>query len=170
LAPTKSSHLAELLHSPAMLRVIGVFKLAKSLLLFIAAVATLKLVHRDLVTTLADIAHRFHVAPGNRYLNEALAKLLSVTKRQLELLAGILAAYGVLFGIEGIGLLLQKHWAEWMVVISTSGLIPFEVFEMFHHFGWAKLIGFIINVAILAYLILVLLHKSKHKQLSPSET
>ena len=58
-----------------------------------------------------------------------------------------------MFTVEGIGLLLVKHWAEWMTVITTSGLIPFEIYEMIDHPSWLKALAMMINIAIAVYLV-----------------
>jgi uncharacterized membrane protein (DUF2068 family) len=63
----------------------------------------------------------------------------------------------VLFGIEGVGLWLGKHWAEWFTVIATGSLIPLELYETLYHFGWIKLATLIGNIAIIAYLVRIAL-------------
>jgi uncharacterized membrane protein (DUF2068 family) len=160
-APSSTHH-----HGNKMLLVIGVFKLLKSVLLFATAIGALRLVHDDAGNVLLKAARWFHVAPGNRYLQDLLAKTLSISKHQWELLASVLASYGLMYGIEGIGLILQKHWAEWMTVITTAGLIPFEIYENVHRFGVGKLLALIINLAVLIYLIYFI----SQKKISPNET
>jgi uncharacterized membrane protein (DUF2068 family) len=65
--------------------------------------------------------------------------------------------YAVLFGIEGIGLLMGKYWAEWFTVIATASLVPIELYETLHRFGWLKLAALLGNVAIVVYLVRVAL-------------
>ena len=45
-------------------------------------------------------------------------------------------AYAIVFSVEGIGLLLGSRWAEWLTVVSTGLLIPFEIYEVFHKPGF----------------------------------
>jgi uncharacterized membrane protein (DUF2068 family) len=33
----------------------------------------------------------------------------------------------------------------------TGSLLPFEVFEMFHHFRWTRLAVLVVNVAVVAF-------------------
>ena len=75
-----------------------------------------------------------------------------MTKRQLILTGIVLLAYSAMFLIEGIGLLLLKHWAEWMTVITTAGLIPFEIYEMMHRPTRLKAAAMMINIVVAAYL------------------
>src|SRR5439155_549395 len=41
-------------------------------------------------------------------------------------------AYAVLEGTEGIGLAMRRRWAEYLTVIATGVLIPFEAYEVVH--------------------------------------
>jgi uncharacterized membrane protein (DUF2068 family) len=56
--------------------------------------------------------------------------------------------YAGLFATEGSGLLLRKRWAEYFTIVTTSGLIPLEVFELVRHFTVTKLVVLIVNVLI----------------------
>jgi uncharacterized membrane protein (DUF2068 family) len=109
-----------------------------------------------LLRLIADVfvewSRRLHIAPGNRIIEHLLEKILTVTHRQLIVFGIVLLIYAAMFAVEGIGLLLLKHWAEWMTVITTSGLIPFEVYEMVHRPSALKAAGMIVNIAVAIYL------------------
>ncbi len=152
----------------AMLRLIGVFKIAKSLALAVCCVAAMKLIGKDLGEELLEWQRRFHIAPGSRLIHVLMEKLLNITPKELAILAIILGAYSVMFMVEGIGLLLAQHWAEWMTVVTTCGLIPLEIYEVFHHFGFGKLATLVINLAVAVYLILLLRNQRREHKLNPS--
>ena len=97
-------------------------------------------------------SHRLHIAPGNLLVEHLLEKVLTVTQRQLFVVAIVLLVYAAMFTVEGIGLLLLKHWAEWMTVITTSGLIPFEIYEMIERPSWLKAAAMVVNIVIAVYL------------------
>jgi uncharacterized membrane protein (DUF2068 family) len=78
-------------------------------------------------------------------------------------LSGLTFFYASLFLTEGIGLLRQKRWAEYLTVVATASLIPLEIFEVFKHVTWIRVLLFAGNLAILAYL-LVLIRKEKQKE------
>jgi uncharacterized membrane protein (DUF2068 family) len=61
--------------------------------------------------------------------------------------------YAALFAAEGIGLYLRKHWAEYLVVIVSGSLLPFEVYELFNSAAWWKLGVLTGNLLIVGYLI-----------------
>ena len=58
--------------------------------------------------------------------------------------------------IEGIGLILGYHWAGYLVVVATSSLIPFEIYEIARKFSPIRVALFVLNVAIVIYLIVTL--------------
>jgi uncharacterized membrane protein (DUF2068 family) len=59
----------------------------------------------------------------------------------------------VLFIIEGTGLWMLKRWGELVTVVVTGSLLPFEVISLWRHATIPKIAIFLINVAIVAYLI-----------------
>jgi uncharacterized membrane protein (DUF2068 family) len=52
-----------------------------------------------------------------------------------------------------VGLWLAKRWAEYLTLVATVILIPFEVYELTSSVSVLKLVTFVINVAIAAYLL-----------------
>ena len=81
---------------------------------------------------------------------DRLFSLRSGTLRE----AGIgLLAYGVLEGVEAVGLWYGKRWAEYLTFIATSILLPLEIYEIIHRRSALKVIGFLINLAVVIYLI-----------------
>ena len=56
--------------------------------------------------------------------------------------------------VEGWALSRGYTWGEWLVVGTTACLIPFEIRALFHHLRVGRVILFILNVAIVAYLIM----------------
>jgi uncharacterized membrane protein (DUF2068 family) len=147
-AAVKSSKLK----GAALLRLIGIFKVAKAVFLVAGAISVFHLIHEDIAAVIIEWGKRFHIAPGNKYVEELVEKVLTVTHRQLIVLGVVLLVYAAMFLIEGIGLLMLKHWAEWMTVITTSGLIPLEVYEIYHKASWTKVIATAINVLVAVYL------------------
>jgi uncharacterized membrane protein (DUF2068 family) len=135
-----------------LLRLIGGVKIFKGAALIAAAVSVFRLIHKNIADVILTWSHRLHIAPGNQHVERLVEKLLPVTTRQLVVLAIVLLMYSAMFLVEGVGLLMMMHWAEWMTVITTSGLIPFEIYEMIHKPSWFKAIALVLNVAIALYL------------------
>jgi uncharacterized membrane protein (DUF2068 family) len=146
-----------------LLRLIGIFKIIKALALIVLAIAALHLIHADIVDEIDEWSMRFHIAPGDEHVQELIVKLLSVTKDRWEVVSAVLMFYSAMFMTEGIGLLLLKHWAEWMTVITTSALIPFEIYEMCVHPTWLKALAMAINVAVALYMVYRVRRESREK-------
>jgi len=132
---------------------IGITKLLEALLLLIAATGALHLVHHDMAETIHRWIRELHMDPDGRYLRRVIGKALSVNDKTLRELSVVLYIYFALHLTEGIGLLLHKRWAEYFTVITTSLLVPLEVYELVHKFSPSKLVVLIVNLAVVAYLI-----------------
>jgi uncharacterized membrane protein (DUF2068 family) len=145
------------------LMIIGAFKLLKGTLLLVAALGLLQFIHRDLQQCAEELISKFRVDPDNRYIAGFLEKLGLVNKLRLEELSGFTFFYSALLLTEGIGLLRQKRWAEYLTVVATASFIPLEIYELHRHITWIRVLVFAINIAILAYLIFILRkEKGKH--------
>ncbi|MGZ4170584.1 MAG: DUF2127 domain-containing protein, partial [Solirubrobacteraceae bacterium] len=62
-------------------------------------------------------------------------------------------AYALLEGAEAIGLWYAKRWAEYLTFISTTLLLPLEIYEIIHQGTVLKVIGFLINLAVVIWLL-----------------
>jgi uncharacterized membrane protein (DUF2068 family) len=56
--------------------------------------------------------------------------------------------------VEAVGLWYGRRWAEYLTFIATSLLLPLEVYEIIHKGTVLKVIGFLVNVAVVLYLLL----------------
>jgi uncharacterized membrane protein (DUF2068 family) len=80
-------------------------------------------------------------------------KLFSLHSGTLRGLGIALLSYGLLEGLEAIGLWLTKRWAEYLTFLATTLLLPLEVYEIIHKGTALKVIGFLINLAVVVYLL-----------------
>lgn len=138
--------------SSFVLVLIGMFKLLKALLLVVAGIGAIRLLHKDVADTVMHWIEVLRVDPDNRFLHGVLARIFRVTPKQLRELSVGTFIYAGLFATEGIGLLLGKRWAEYFTVVTTSGFIPLEIFELARHFTVTKVVVTLINVLIVWYL------------------
>jgi uncharacterized membrane protein (DUF2068 family) len=132
---------------------IAIYKIAKAALTLAAGIATLHLRHRDLSEMVVHLVHRLNIAPDSHLASWLLAKVLRVNDRQLGLLGLGFFLYSMLYFIEGIGLYLEKTWAEWLIVVTSCLLLPLELYELFHRPGWLKVVLLLANIAVIIYLI-----------------
>ena len=80
-------------------------------------------------------------------------KLFSLQSSRLHLFAAVLLAYAVVEGVEAVGLWQQRRWAEYLTLLVTASLLPFEVWEMTTRLTPFKVIAFAINAAVVVYLL-----------------
>jgi len=79
--------------------------------------------------------------------------LLSARVGTLHAVALAAAGYAALEGVEAVGLWFARRWAEYLTFLATTGLLPLEVYELAHRFSVLKIIGLIINLAVVVYLL-----------------
>jgi len=82
-----------------------------------------------------------------------LDKLFSLQSGTLRGVGIALLAYGLLEGVEAVGLWYTKRWAEYLTFLATTILLPLEIYEIIHRQSAFKIIGFLINVAVVVYLL-----------------
>ena len=63
--------------------------------------------------------------------------------------------------LEGVGLMLEKVWAEYFTALITASFLPLEIFEIFHRITPIRIGLFAANLAVLAYLISHLVHRKR---------
>jgi len=144
-----------------VLFLIGLFKLLKAALLIAAGIGAIHLLHKDLSDTVLHWVRTLRVDPDNRYIHGLLVRIFRVTSKQLKELSVGTFVYAGLFLIEGGGLLLRKHWAEYFTIVTTGLFIPLEIYELARHFTAAKLVVTAINLLIVWYLVARVRSRSK---------
>jgi uncharacterized membrane protein (DUF2068 family) len=139
-------------HSRGLL-LIAAFKLFKGLALLAMGFGARHLLSQDLS---ADVEHwldLLRIDPHNHYIHLLLVKIADVDPHKLKQLRAGTFFYATLFLIEGTGLALRQRWAEYVTIISTSSLIPIEIYEMVKHYSSLKVAFLVINIAVVVYLI-----------------
>jgi len=142
-------------HGPG-LRLIAAFKLLKGLALVALGIGALKLLHKDVAAVIEHWISIFRVDPHNHFIDLLLAKLSILDDRRLKEFSVGTFAYSAIFFTEGIGLALEKRWAEYFTIITTSSLLPLEVYELVKRVSMGRGIALLINLAVVVYLIFVL--------------
>jgi uncharacterized membrane protein (DUF2068 family) len=132
---------------------IGFYKFFEGLLLIVAGLGALKLIHRNVGGVAFHWVHILRLDPDNHYIHKFLVKAFNVTPKQLKELSAGTFIYAALRLIEGIGLILRKIWAEYLVVIATGIFIPLEIYELIRRFTTLRLVLLLANVAIVLYLL-----------------
>jgi uncharacterized membrane protein (DUF2068 family) len=138
------------------LRLIAAFKLLKALALIAVGIGALRLLHKDTATVVEHWVNVFRVDPHNHFINRLLEKLSILDDRRLKELSIGTFVYAGLFLVEGVGLALKKRWAEYFTIITTSSLLPIEIYELAKRASAGKVLALLINLAVVVYLIVEL--------------
>jgi uncharacterized membrane protein (DUF2068 family) len=93
------------------------------------------------------------VQTGRTGILRQFDKLFSLQAGTLRELGIALLAYGILEGVEAVGLWFAKRWAEYLTFIATTILLVPEVYELTNRATVLKVVGFIINLAVVIYLL-----------------
>jgi uncharacterized membrane protein (DUF2068 family) len=136
-----------------LLRLIALFKFLKAVLLIGAGVGALTLLHKDVASAVEHWVAMLGLDPGNQYVYRVLQKTANLSPNKIKGLGIGSLIYAGLFLTEGIGLWLEKRWAEWLTVIITGSLLPVELYEIYRHPTLINVLVLIINIAVVIYLI-----------------
>ena len=144
--------------------VIGALKLLKGIFFILIGIGALKLLHKDLVYMLSRWAIDLRFDPENRFVNLVLDKVALIDAHRLKEISAAIFCYAALDWIEGLGLVFEKVWAEYLTLILTASFLPWELFEMMRHATWAKFVLMLINVLVLIYLVFVVQSRLRHRE------
>jgi uncharacterized membrane protein (DUF2068 family) len=135
--------------------VIGTFKILEGLLFVLLGLGVIRLLHRDIGDMLLRAAMALRLDTESRFVNFLLDEVQLLTPHKMRLISvGIFLKAGLDF-VEGIGLALEKTWAEWLTIGLTASFLPWEIFEIAKHFTWVKVGITLLNVLVLIYLVWV---------------
>ncbi|SIN96020.1 Uncharacterized membrane protein, DUF2068 family [Singulisphaera sp. GP187] len=152
------------------LAMIGVYKLAKAAVLLIGGAFVLRLKPNDILDGVIRIVARFRFDPEDELIHATIARLSGLSEKRLVAIGAGIVFYGLLYLVEGVGLLLQKRWAEYLVVVTTGLLIPLEVYEVFKKGSPLRIAVLLANVAIVAYLIRTIQVEMRSRDAQPPGT
>jgi uncharacterized membrane protein (DUF2068 family) len=137
--------------------VIAVFKAFKAIALILVAVAAFHLDGSKNFEHVVRWLEQLSLSDSDGLRWRLVDKLQSMGPTKFVAVGVVALAYAAIFATEGIGLWLQKHWAQWFTVIATGSLVPVEIYEVVHRFSVFKLAALIVNILIVVYLIRVAL-------------
>ena len=134
----------------------------RGLLLIAAGVYLIAKAGSNFGDTVNHIASRLELDPKRPWIRHLVAKLGRLKAHEVDVFGAGALVYGTLEIVEGVGLFMRKRWAEWLTVIATSLLVPFELFELVRHPSLLKAGGIAVNIAIVIYLYRVVRRKGRN--------
>jgi len=140
-------------HGARLLPWIAAERAIRGVLLIAAGIYLLGHTGSDLGKLANRLARGLELDTRRRFIRHFIDRLGHLSHHEVTLfgIAGI--AFGALELVEGYGLWRRYRWAEWLTVIATSLLIPFELYELVHKPSALKAAGLAVNVLIVIYLL-----------------
>src|SRR6202171_5306170 len=160
-------------HEPAILRgqkrvrylkLIALFKIVKGLLALVLGVSLLFLNSRTYwLDAISDWTADELLLVHSKVVLYLLNKLQAVLANGQLRAPGLLALfYSTVLFTEGIGVYLQKRWAEFLMVFATGALIPFEARHVHHRPSIGGFVVLAVNCFIVWFLYRVLKREKHH--------
>ena len=135
------------------LRVIILWKCVKVALLVAVAIAAFTLAGSDLHAAGVRVVTWLGLDPAGHRVARVLAMLAGMTPGRVAAIGAGALGYSVVLAVEAWGLHRRRAWAEWLTIIVTSSLVPFEIYELAAHPSIGKALTLLVNIAIVIYLL-----------------
>ena len=135
------------------IRAIAIFKFLKTFLFLLAALGAFGLMQEGIADRARDWGSDLAFTTGQQLVRRALMLVTGLSRSRIAALGLVALFYAALFATEGVGLWLERRWAEYLTVVLTGSLIPFEVWEIYHRPSVIKFATFVVNIAVVIYLI-----------------
>jgi uncharacterized membrane protein (DUF2068 family) len=148
------------------LAAIAVFKLVKGALLLLVGLGLLKLMHADIATLFSRLIEALHLNADSRIIHTLVLKVDALQPHSVLVAALVSLGYAGMLLLEGIGLWLERSWAAYLTVISTSLLLPFELYEVIDRVSMIRVGVLVLNLVIVLYLLIQLKKHTLHSRVS----
>ncbi|WHZ26171.1 MAG: hypothetical protein OJF51_000966 [Nitrospira sp.] len=135
------------------LAAIAVFKLMKGVLLLLVGLGLLKLMHADIATLFSRLIEALHLNADSRIIHALVLKVDALQPHSVLVAALVSLGYAGMLLLEGVGLWLERSWAAYLTVISTSLLLPFELYEVIDRVSMVRIGMLLLNLVIVLYLV-----------------
>jgi uncharacterized membrane protein (DUF2068 family) len=140
-------------HHDRGLLMIGLFKLLEAVFFFLVGVGAIHFLHHDLGDAATRLAERLRFDLDGRMMSWVLDHLDDITAHRLKQIGAATFFYAGLRITEGVGLVMEKVWAEYLTVGVTISFLPWEMYEIAQKLDWLRVGLLLVNLAVLAYLI-----------------
>ena len=136
--------------------VIGILKLVSGVMAMAVGIGVFRLLGNDPGPAVERTITHLGLDPNRYVIHTVLSAITRIDRAHLRALEAGTFFYALLHMIEGTGLILRKDWAGYLVIVATSSLVPFEIYEIAHKISLLRIAIFVLNVGIVIYLIVTL--------------
>jgi uncharacterized membrane protein (DUF2068 family) len=140
------------------IRLITLERFLKAVVLIAGGIILLVLSAKtDMHSLVEQVQNQLNLSSGRGWWRQLVSRVLErfghATRLQADAVAIGAILYGCLEAFEGIGLLLRRRWAEYLVLIATAAFLPLEVAELIGKPTVFKAGALLVNLLIIGYLV-----------------
>jgi uncharacterized membrane protein (DUF2068 family) len=132
-------------HRHPGLHVIALLEASKAMLALLAATGLEILGPQPLRDGVNALIRRFSLDPDHGTLPSLLN---AISPDAVHLAAAAMIGYGLLHLVEAWGLWKAKAWASWLGCLTASIYLPFDIYAIVRHPGWASWTVLAINLIV----------------------
>jgi uncharacterized membrane protein (DUF2068 family) len=148
--PLRDKVVLRLIAVNRFLHFVGLGLVGAAILLFSA---NRDVLHDKVVGVVTALSGTTTTRTATHGLQHDVDRLFSLNSDKLHLFAAVALLYAAIEGIEAIGLWRARRWAEYLTLLVTASLLPLEIYELAEHTTPFKVIAFVINLAVVIYLL-----------------
>lgn len=144
---------------------IGIFKLLQGLLFVLLGIGAIRLLHKDLMQMAEHFILAMRFDPEGRFVTLVMDKVAQIDPHRLKQISAAIFAVASLDLIEGIGLVLEQAWAEYVTLVLTASFLPWEFFEVLRRATWIRGSLLVINLIVVVYLVYYVQARMRERRL-----
>lgn len=156
-------------HRDRLLPWIAAERAVRAVLLIGIGIVLVTHIHEDYGRDITRIAQHLGFDPtsnGIRALSGAAERL---TPTKIRVYGIVAIAYGALEAVESYGLFGRRRWAEYLTVVATTLLFVPEIDELVKKPSAFKAGAFVVNIAVVAYLVVRLRRRPDRREPEAAE-
>jgi uncharacterized membrane protein (DUF2068 family) len=139
------------------LLLIAVYKGLLALFFVALGVGAMHLLQKDINDVISQLGDWLRLNPESKFVNFLYDRAWLINDPLLRRISFLAFCYAAVSLAEGVGLYLEKAWAEYLTLIITASFLPWELFEVFHRHTWIRIALLIVNTVIFVFLLKVVI-------------
>lgn len=137
------------------LRAVATFEAVKGVIVLLLALGILGLMHKDVERAAESLLTHLHINPDRRLAHAFINAATRMTDAGLWVIFSASIVYAGVRFTEAWGLWNRRVWAEWFALLSGALYLPWEIIKVVQVANWLHLSVFLLNIAILLYILYI---------------
>jgi uncharacterized membrane protein (DUF2068 family) len=142
---------------------IASYKTIQALLFVLIGLGARHLLHKDVGDELGLLADHLRFNPESRLVNFVLDRASLLNDPILRRIGILAFSYSAISFVEGIGLYLERAWAEYLTLIITASFLPWEIIEILRRQTVFRFSLLAVNLLVFLYLLQLLLSRARER-------